>query len=121
MKTAFTALALVVCWAFPGTAAAEKRPATLAPLYVAFGTLQVLDVHSTGRALDREAYEVNPIMKGIAGNQAALFAVKAAGTAGVVLVSEKMWKKNRAAAVVFMVATNAAMAMVVQKNYAAVR
>jgi hypothetical protein len=121
MKMTFTAMALVVCCSLPGVAGAEERPATLAPLYVSFATLQILDAHSTSRALDRGSYEVNPMMKGIAGNQFALFAVKAAGTAGVVVVSEKMWKKNRVAAVVFMVATNAAMAAVVQNNYAAVR
>jgi hypothetical protein len=34
----------------------------------------------------------------------------------VIVASEKMWKKNRTAAVIFMVATNSAMAWVVQHN-----
>jgi hypothetical protein len=93
------------------------RPGTLVPLYVSFGVLQVLDSHSTTRALERGAVEANPVMKGVAGNQTAMLAVKGAGTAGVVYVTEKMWKKNRAAAVIFMVATNSAMAWVVQRNY----
>ena len=106
--------------AHPGLAS-EPRPGALVPLYASFATLQALDAHSTARALDYGAVEANPVMKGIAGNPAALLAVKAAGTAGVIFASEKMWKKNRAAAVFFMVAANSAMAWVVQHNYRAVR
>jgi hypothetical protein len=94
-----------------------ERPGGLMPLYVSLATLQVLDVHSTQRALARGGVEANPLMKNVAGNSARLLAVKAAGTAGVVYASEKMWKKNRAAAVIFMAATNSAMAWVVQHNY----
>ena len=99
----------------------QPRPGPLVPLYASFATLQALDVHSTSRALDHGAVEANPMMKGLAGNPTALLAVKAAGTAGVIVASEKMWKKNRAAAVFFMVAANSAMAWVVQHNYRAVR
>jgi hypothetical protein len=99
----------------------QHRPSALVPLYVSFGALQVLDTHSTSRALGRGGVEANPVMNRFAGNEAGMIAVKAAGTAGVIYVSEKMWKKNRTAAVVFMIATNAAMAWVVQHNYRAVR
>jgi Domain of unknown function (DUF5658) len=99
----------------------QPRPGALVPLYASFATLQALDVHSTSRALDQGAVEANPMMKGLAGNPTALLAVKAAGTAGVIFASEKMWKKNRAAAVFFMVAGNSAVAWVVQNNYRAVR
>jgi hypothetical protein len=104
---------------FPPYAAAAgpERPGALIPLYVSFGVLQALDSHSTTRALELGAVEANPVMKGIAGNQAAMLAVKGAGTAGVIYATEKMWKKNRTAAIVFMVATNSAMAWVVQRNY----
>lgn len=104
---------------FPPYAAATgaERPGALIPLYVSFGVLQVLDSHSTTRALQLGAVEANPVMKGVAGNQAAMLAVKGVGTAGVIYATEKMWKKNRAAAVVFMVASNSAMAWVVQRNY----
>jgi hypothetical protein len=101
--------------------AEPRRPAALIPLYVSFGALQVLDTHSTSRAISRGAVEANPVMKGFAGNEAGMLAVKAAGTAGVIYVSEKMWKKNKAAAVIFMIATNSAMAWVVQNNYRAGR
>jgi hypothetical protein len=101
--------------------AEPRRPAALVPLYASFGALQVLDTHSTSRAISRGGVEANPLMKGFAGNEAGMLAVKAAGTAGVIYVSEKMWKKNKAAAVIFMIATNSAMAWVVQNNYRAGR
>jgi hypothetical protein len=95
----------------------QRRPGALVPLYVSFGALQALDVHSTTRALSTGAAEANPLMKGFAGNPFALSAVKAAGAAGVIYASEKIRKRNRTAAVIFMVAANAGMAFVVQHNY----
>ena len=101
--------------------ARERRPDALVPLYVSFSALQVLDIHSTTRAIDRGAVEVNPVLRGVVGNQAGLVALKAAGTAGLIYASEKMWKRNRTASIIFMVAANSAMAWVVQNNYRAVR
>ena len=95
----------------------DRRPGALVPLYVSFAALQVLDLHSTATALDRGAVEANPIVRPFASNQFGMVALKAAGTAGVILASEQMWKKNKAAAIVFMVATNSAMTWVVQHNY----
>jgi len=100
--------------------ASERRPDSLVPLYVSFGTLQVLDTHSTWRAIDRGAVEANPVLRGVVGNQVGLVALKAAGTAGLIYASEKMWKRNRTASIVFMIAANSAMAWVVQNNYRAV-
>jgi uncharacterized protein DUF5658 len=101
--------------------ARERRPDALVPLYVSFSALQVLDIHSTTRAIDRGAVEANPVVRGVVGNQAGLVALKAAGTAGLIYASEKMWKRNRTASIIFMVAANSAMAWVVQNNYRAVR
>ena len=101
--------------------AASKRPGSLVPLYVSFATLQALDVHSTRRALSRGAEESNPLMKGVAGNSGALLAVKAGGAVGVIFAAEKIWKKNKAAAVAFMVIANVGMVLVVQHNYRAVQ
>jgi hypothetical protein len=105
----------------PAPQPAPRRPGALVPLYVSFGTLQVLDAHSTARALEYGAVEANPALRGIAGNQVALLAVKAAGTTGLIIASEKIWKRNKVAAIALMVASNAAMAWVVQRNYASVR
>ena len=100
---------------------AEQRPVALLPLYASFVMLQVLDIHSTRYALDRGAVEGNPAVKGLTGTTVGMAAVKAAGTAGVILVSEKLRTKNKAAAVGLMIATNSMMAWVVQHNYRSVR
>ena len=99
----------------------QRRPGALIPLYVSFGALQVLDAHSTSRALDGGAVEANPIMRGIAGNRIGLLGLKAAATTGFIFATEKMWKRNKTASIIFMIASNSAMAWVVQNNYRAVR
>src|SRR5262245_45226639 len=98
-------------------AAASSRPAALIPLYASFIALQVLDLHSTAYALDRGAVEANPAIQGFVDNRFAMSALKAAGTAGVIYVSEKPRTKNKAASVGLMIATNVAMTWVVQHNY----
>ena len=98
-----------------------QRPDALMPLYLTYATLQALDVHSTLRALDRGAVEANPLMKNLTESPASLVAVKAASAAGVLYTTEQLWKRNPAAAVVFMIAANSAMAWVVQNNYRAAR
>jgi hypothetical protein len=102
-------------------AALTRRPGALMPLYVSFASLQVLDTHATKLALGRGAVEANPVMRGFTGSPAGMLAIKAAGTVGVVWASERMWRRNKAAAVVFLVAANSAMGWVVQHNYRAAR
>ena len=102
-------------------ASTPRRPAAMLPLYMTFAALQVLDTHSTSMALGRGAVETNPLVRPFADNELGLIAVKAAGTAGVIFASEQLWKKNKTAAIAFMVATNAAMTWVVQHNYRAAR
>jgi Domain of unknown function (DUF5658) len=100
--------------------ARERRPDSLVPMYISFCALQALDIHSTWRAVDHGAVEANPVLQGVVGNQAGLIALKAAGTAGLIYASEKIWKRNRTASIVFMIAANSAMAWVVQNNYRAI-
>ena len=103
------------------TDAKARRPRPLMPLYASFASLQVLDVHSTTRAISRGAVEMNPLMKGIAGNPLGMLAIKAGATTGVVYAGEQLWKRNKTAAVLFMIAANTAMGWVVQHNYRVVR
>ena len=98
-----------------------QRPAALVPLYISFGVLQGLDGHSTFRALESGAVEANPLMKGVADSAVGMAAVKAAAGAGVIFATERMWKRNKLAAVLFMTATNSAMAWVVQHNHRVAR
>ena len=98
--------------------AASARPKILTSLYVSYGSLQVLDVHSTSRALaSGSGREANPALRGIAGNPAALIAVKAATAGATIWATEKLRKKHRAAAIGFMAALNSFMAVVVAHNY----
>lgn len=96
---------------------AAKRPEALIPLYASLAVLQGLDVHSTRRGLSSGGREANPLMEPVVKNGAAFIAVKAATTAGMILASERLWKKNRKAAVLLTVLTNAGLAAVVAHNY----
>ena len=98
-----------------------QRPPAFVPLYASFVALQVVDMHSTWRALDHGSVEANPLLSGVAGNKAVLFTAKAAGTAAVIAVSERLRKKSPTAALVSMIAANSGMTWVVQHNYHAVR
>ena len=98
-----------------------RRPGALVPLYVSFATMQVLDTHSTWRALNGGAVEANPLVRGVAQSRIGMLSLKAAGTAGILYASEKMWKKNKAGSIALMIAANSAMGWVVQHNYRVVR
>lgn len=94
-----------------------RRPALLPALYATNVALQVLDAHSTLRALGNGGREVNPVMKGVVGNRGALLAVKAGAAVGTIYFAEKLWKRNRVAAIALMVAVNGATAAIVAHNY----
>lgn len=99
-----------------------ERPRALLPLYGSLVALQGLDIHSTRSALrSGSAREANPAMRPIVDNGAAFVAVKAGATAGVIWASERLWKKNRKAAVIFAGVVNVAMAAIVANNYRAGR
>ena len=98
--------------------AAPQRPAALVPLYVSFAALQALDIHSTLRAPELGGREANPIVGGMLGSPAAFVAAKAGMTAAVYYASERLWKRNKAAALVTMIGLNCAYASIVAHNYA---
>lgn len=99
--------------------AASRR--VLVPLYVSSAVLQMMDVHSTRRAMAFGHTEGNPLMSGIASNTTAFVAVKAATAAAAILVSEKLRRENRVAAIGLMIAVNAAAATMVAHNYRVAR
>ena len=106
--------------AFPATApdfSRVRRPALLPALYAANVALQALDAHSTMTALGRGAREANPLMTGVAGNRGALLAVKVGAAAGTIYFAEKLWRRNRVAAIALMVAVNGVNAAIVAHNY----
>jgi hypothetical protein len=106
----------------PAASAKQKRPSALVPMYVSFAVLQGLDYRSTTRALRSGAgREANPLMRPIVGNRPAFLAVKAATGIGTIWAGEKLWKKNRAAAVVLMAVMNGAIGAVVAHNMSVAR
>lgn len=95
-------------------AQAPRRPVALSALYGTYGTLQALDVVTTRRAMAAGAQERNPLMK--SGGIGTMIAVKAAAGASTIYFAERMWKKNRAGAVIVMAALNGATAAIVAHN-----
>jgi hypothetical protein len=94
-----------------------RRPALLPAMYATAVALQALDAHSTMTALNRGAVEANPAMRGVVGNRSALVAVKVGAAAGTIFVAEKMWRRNRVAAIAMMAVVNGISAAVVAHNY----
>jgi len=101
----------------PPVEAAQRRGLLISSLYASFITLQALDVHSTLRALDRGARESNPLIEPFAHNTAALIALKAGTTAGVLYMTDRVRRHNRVASIVIMAAANSAYATIVARNY----
>jgi hypothetical protein len=97
--------------------AKRERPAALVPLYLTFAGLQAVDVHSTLQALDNGARESNPMVRSAMGHPAGMFVLKSGTAVGVVFLTERLWRRNRVAAVVTMIALNSAYATIAAHNY----
>jgi hypothetical protein len=95
----------------------QRRPAALPPLYIMFASLQVLDTDSTRDAISRGYDESNPVLKNVAGNDAGMILVKVGATAATIFAVEKLWRRNRVAAVATMIAVNTGYTVIVASNY----
>jgi len=93
-----------------------KRPAILPVLYATLGATQAWDVYSTRSALKSGAREANPATAAFSTNTGALTGMKVAATAGTILFAERMWKKNKVAAILMLTAINGATAAVSMHN-----
>jgi hypothetical protein len=94
----------------------ERGPA-LPGLYAGLAGLQALDIYTTSRGLAGGAREGNPLLRGVAGNPAAMLIVKGSVTAASIAVSERLWKQHRRRrAIATMIATNGIMAAVAARN-----
>jgi hypothetical protein len=98
----------------PATAR-PKRPKMLIPLYALQLSLHGLDVHSSLQALERGHREANPLLRNATSGQ--MIGAKLASSAASVWVAERLWKKNRPAAMILMAAVNVGLAAVVANNY----
>ena len=70
----------------------------------------------TRAAINAGAREANPAATRLTGNPASLIGLKAATTASTIYFAERMWKKNRAGAIVMLAAINGATAAVSMHN-----
>lgn len=96
---------------------AAQRSHSLMPLYVSTAALQVLDVHSTLQVLRQGGGEGNPMLQGLARNEGAFIAAKAAIAAGSLYAASRIAKRNKVGAVIMLLGINSAYAMVVTHNY----
>lgn len=98
----------------------QHTPRGLMPaLYAGNIALQVMDTHSTFRALDAGMVESNPMMRWTTQHPVAFVSMKAAATATTILVAEKIRKKYPWRAALFMAGVNTAYALIVTHNYRA--
>ena len=95
---------------------AISRPKMLPALYASYAALQAYDVYSTKQALAGGARETNPLMQGAVGNTTTFMAVKAIAVVGAIVVSERLWKTNKVAAIAVMAASNGIAAVVAARN-----
>jgi hypothetical protein len=101
----------------PDRPAITSDRGVLVPLYISFASLQMLDAHSTIRALRAGGVERNPLMKGLADKPAALVALKAGVAASTIVLADRMRGRSRLGAIVLMTALNSAYATIVAHNY----
>ncbi|HMF99167.1 MAG TPA: hypothetical protein VKE96_32935 [Vicinamibacterales bacterium] len=101
--------------------AQAPRPVALIPLYVSFGVLQGLDIHSTMKARAAGGREANPVLTVGGDSTLSLVLLKSASTAGVVFGTERLARSHPKGAVWLMVCLNAALAVAVAHNYSVSR
>jgi uncharacterized protein DUF5658 len=89
----------------------------LMPLYASFASLQMLDAHSTLRAMRAGGVEQNPLLRGLADKPAALVALKAGVAVSTIAVADKVRGRSRVGAIAMMAALNSAYTVVVAHNY----
>ena len=93
----------------------------LLPLYMSFGALQMLDAHSTLRAIRAGGVEQNPLLRGVVNQPVAFVALKAGVAASTIALAEKVRGRSRVGAIVLMAALNSVYTAVVVHNYRTVR
>jgi hypothetical protein len=102
--------------ATPVFEARSNKRGSLTALSVASAALQGLDAYTTLTALNRGAVESNPMMRGAVRNPAVLVAVKSSMTAATIYAAQRLWPRNKAAAVALLAVSNGVMATVVAHN-----
>lgn len=121
--TGSTSLAGDTDWSLPPVqVGTSSRPAALLALYVSYAALQGFDAYTTLHEAQFGAREANPLMSGVAGNSAAMWAVKGGVTVASIYLAERLWHQHRRGqAIALMVASNGVMAAVAAHNLSVMR
>ena len=93
----------------------SSRPALLIPLYAGNVAIHAMDLLSTKLALQEGHREANPVLKHASFET--MTAAKFAASAVTIYAAERLWKKNRFAAIGLMIAADVGLAAVVANNY----
>jgi hypothetical protein len=105
-----------------GPSTAPSRGNLLPVLYVSLAGLNIFDAYTTRTGLSHGAVEANPLMHAVAGNSAALWAIKGGATAASIFFAERLWRQHRRAeAIAVMVVSNGVMAGVAARNASVLR
>lgn len=100
---------------------APTESTTLNLLHVSFAALEAVDVYTTVRGVKTGAVEANPLMRSTASSPVGLTAVKAGVAASSILLTRRMARDHRVAAIVLAAAVNSAYAAVAVHNIRATR
>jgi hypothetical protein len=105
-------------WSLSAPTLGNTHGALLPSLYVSLGALNAFDAMTTSKGLaSGMAAEANPVIRGLAGNPAALWAVKGGATAATIFFAERLWRGNRRTqAIAVMLVSNGMMAAVAAHN-----
>jgi hypothetical protein len=94
-----------------------NRGKLLPALYVGLSALNAYDVYSTWKGVANGAREANPIMRAVASNPGALFAIKGGTTVATIVLAERLWRQDRrVAAITMMIISNGLMATIAASN-----
>ncbi len=100
----------------------HPRSEALVPLYWWLITLNAMDIRTTRQGLSSgRAREANPLMKPFVKNTGAFIGVKAGLTVGTIYFAERARRKHPKKVLVWMIATDAALAAIVAHNYRVLR
>lgn len=98
------------------------RSQALVPLYSWLVTLNAMDVRATYKGLSTgRAREANPLIKPFVRNKGAFVGVKAALTVSTIYFAEKTRRKHPKKVLAWMIATDAALAIIVAHNHKVAR
>lgn len=98
-----------------------REPAWFTSVHVATALMQVLDAHSTFKAIDAGAVEANPLLKAVGGNRAAFSAIKAGVAGSLIWGTHSMAKSHPLRALIVAGAVNSVYATIAARNYGIAR